>query len=232
MVPEKDEPAFGRGKDYLMRNKQEEALTEFRDVIEKRMRSRESAPESHLEVGRIYLNHFKDPVEAIHHFRKYLELKPDSPQADKVEGLIRSATKDFAKTLPGQPYGENMDRLDLMGMLKQVTDENLQLKRQLALAVEKIKALGGGAFVPAPRANNPDLYVPPEQVRPTETTETITAPEVYTVQSGDSLYKISARVYGSGAYWEPIFKANLDQLSSPKELRPGMVLRIPPNPRN
>ena len=118
MIAEKDEPSFRRAKDYVRRSRHEEALTQFLGVIEKRMRYGEIAPESHLEVGVIYLNHFENPVEAIHHFRKYLEQKPESPQDDKVKALIQTAKKQFAKKLPGQPYGENMDRMDVMALYK------------------------------------------------------------------------------------------------------------------
>ena len=94
--------------------------------------------------------------------------------------------------------------------------------------------MGGGAFVEAmqqKKKKNPDLYVPPSQ-RTSGVNQTMSTTSVYTVKSGDSLFKISARVYGNGAYWKPILDANRDQLSGPQSLRPGMVLRIPPNPRN
>jgi len=58
------------------------ALEAFLKVIEKRG---DDAPESHLEAGLIYLNHIKDPIAAIYHFRKYIEIKPNSARGQQVE---------------------------------------------------------------------------------------------------------------------------------------------------
>jgi nucleoid-associated protein YgaU len=49
----------------------------------------------------------------------------------------------------------------------------------------------------------------------------------YTVQSGDSLSKISKQFYGNANEYMKIFEANRDQLSSPNEIRPGQELVIP-----
>lgn len=52
-------------------------------------------------------------------------------------------------------------------------------------------------------------------------------PQTYTVQKGDSLSKISQKVYGSTKYWKRIVEANKDKLGHSQTLRPGMVLVIP-----
>lgn len=52
-----------------------------------------------------------------------------------------------------------------------------------------------------------------------------------TIQSGDTLYKISKRVYGSSNYYKAIYEANKDKLKSPEQtLKVGMELKIPPKP--
>jgi nucleoid-associated protein YgaU len=53
------------------------------------------------------------------------------------------------------------------------------------------------------------------------------AGELYVVQSGDILGKISQTVYGTSRDWRKIFNANRDILSDPDSLRQGMKLRIP-----
>jgi LysM repeat protein len=50
---------------------------------------------------------------------------------------------------------------------------------------------------------------------------------VYEVQSGDTLSKISKRVYGDPNRYNVIFKANTDQLSDPDKIKPGQRLKIP-----
>ena len=53
------------------------------------------------------------------------------------------------------------------------------------------------------------------------------APKAYTVQSGDTLSKISKHFYGDANKHMKIFEANRDQLSSPDLIKIGQVLKIP-----
>ena len=49
----------------------------------------------------------------------------------------------------------------------------------------------------------------------------------YTVQSGDTLYKIAEELYGSGDEYQKIFEANRETLDSPDRIKPGQKLNIP-----
>lgn len=55
------------------------------------------------------------------------------------------------------------------------------------------------------------------------------APEAryYTVESGDSLSKISKTMYGDPMQYEKIFEANKPMLEHPDKIYPGQKLRIP-----
>ncbi len=53
--------------------------------------------------------------------------------------------------------------------------------------------------------------------------------QTYTVQSGDTLSKISRQFYGSASEYMRIFYANRDQLSDPDKIRVGQQLVIPPD---
>ena len=52
--------------------------------------------------------------------------------------------------------------------------------------------------------------------------------KMYTVQSGDSLSKISKEFYGDAMKYNVIFEANTPMLKDPNKIYPGQVLRIPP----
>lgn len=52
--------------------------------------------------------------------------------------------------------------------------------------------------------------------------------QAYTVQSGDTLSKISKQFYGDAGKYMKIFEANKDQLSDPDKIKVGQVLQIPP----
>ena len=126
---ELDEPGYREGEALLKTGRKQEALTAFLKVISKRG---DDAPESHLELGLLYLQHINDPLAAIYHFKKYLALRPNSPQAPLVKQRIDAAIREFARTIPAQPLEGQPQRVDLMAALDRVKQENESLKQQLA----------------------------------------------------------------------------------------------------
>jgi nucleoid-associated protein YgaU len=49
----------------------------------------------------------------------------------------------------------------------------------------------------------------------------------YTVEEGDSLWKIAKQVYGDPLQWPKIHEANRDLIEDPDAIRPGQVLKLP-----
>lgn len=88
--------------------------------------------------------------------------------------------------------------------------------------------------------SQPQPFVPPasnnQPAQPTQSAQqalpVVPTPaqraRVYEVVRGDTLSNISRKVYGHPSGWEKIFNANRDQLPNQNSLRPGQVLRIPP----
>jgi tetratricopeptide (TPR) repeat protein len=124
-----DEPAYREGQALLKTGRRQEALTAFLKVIDKRG---EDAAESHLEIGMLYAQHINDPLSAIYHFKKYLAIRPNSPQAPLIRQRIDAATREFARTLPAQPLENQLQRVDLVATLDRLKQENESLKQQLA----------------------------------------------------------------------------------------------------
>lgn len=58
-----------------------------------------------------------------------------------------------------------------------------------------------------------------------------TSPEVqlqkYEVQKGDTLQKISQKLYGTTKNWQKIYDANKDSLKGPDKIYPGQVIYVP-----
>lgn len=126
---ELDEPGYREGEALLKTGRKQEALAAFLKVISKRG---DDAPESHLELGLLYLQHINDPLAAIYHFKKYLALRPNSPQAPLVKQRIDAAIREFARTIPAQPLEGQPQRVDLVAALDRLKQENEALKQQLA----------------------------------------------------------------------------------------------------
>lgn len=49
----------------------------------------------------------------------------------------------------------------------------------------------------------------------------------YTVQLGDTMYSIAYNLYGCGERWRSIAKLNRKTVRNAKDIRPGMVLKLP-----
>ncbi len=231
-VKETDERAYRRGKSLLREGRREEALQAFLAVVS----ARPDAPESHLEAGLLYLNHLKDPLAAIYHFRRYLALRPDGEHAEFVRELILTAQKDFVQTLPGEPFSDTVERANLLETLRGLRDENerlkqdaLRLQRELAEQESELRRLRQAAAQAAASGPRPSQVAPIiiQQPPAAPAAAAPAQPRTYTVEGGDTLSRISARVYGDPNKWKLIFEANRDQLSSPNALKPGQVLRIP-----
>ena len=236
VVKETSETHFLRGRDELKRGNVPEAMSAFLKVVEKR----KDAPESHFELGRIYLDNMNDPIQAIYHFRKYLELKPNSQVSPMVRQMIDTAQKKFAASLPESPFENNVRRMELEELLQKVQKENIELKQRLDAAANTIDALKATQRVSVaatptrqtqPRqtaqtaATSGGQRVPQQQSAPIEVKRD--TPATYTVQPGDTLSNVSRKVYGTKNRWREIFNANRDRMATPESLKPGQVLRIP-----
>lgn len=57
--------------------------------------------------------------------------------------------------------------------------------------------------------------------------DTSADPVFHTVEKGDTLWAISAKMLGNGARYNEIFEANRPMLSHPDKIYPGQTLRIP-----
>jgi LysM repeat protein len=89
---------------------------------------------AHYELGLIYGDKLNDPVGAIYHFQRYLELAPDAAKADQVKALIDKESQAFAASLPNSPAQSAQD-------YAQLQSENESLKKQVSDATETIVRL-------------------------------------------------------------------------------------------
>jgi len=227
IVGETDEKQYQLAKAYQKEGRTEDALSAFLRVID----ARRDAPESHFEAGYIYLQVMQNPLRAIYHFERYLEFKYNSPRATEVTQLIETAEKQFVRRLPAQPYEGELDRIDLMELVKSLRQENERLKRGWIAAQKRVQQLehtvGDARRVSTLQSRTEELQAGASVRTQVPDPDPATVPRSYTVQSGDSLSTISRQVYGTPSRWIDIYQANRDRLASENALRVGQELRIP-----
>lgn len=195
---EKEDRLYHKAKVCLENKDFEGALALFKTLSYRY----EKAPESHLELGLLYLNSLEDPLAAIYHFRAYLDSLPYAEASPMVRQLVHTATKQFIARLPGATIGQTAND----GSVLALRLENEKLKQQL-------KLLETTATAPA--------------IATAETQNRPLRGKTYTVQAGDTLSTISTKIYGTSAEWKAILKANEGRNINPRQLKIGQELILP-----
>jgi nucleoid-associated protein YgaU len=109
----------------------------------------------------------------------------------------------------------------LSGKLEKIEVEKQQLlDRNSDLTNELEKIRQSGEMLPS-QAQTKNSTVPETAKVPT----TVAAKKTYTVVAGDSFWKISMKLYGSGKYYLDIMKAN--NIKKEADIYEGMVLNLP-----
>jgi hypothetical protein len=202
-----------------------------------------------LEAGLIYERY--DPIEAIHHFKKYLELQPNSRQSELVRQRIEAATRELARSLPGRPLENQSARLEAAEENERLRRENADLRAEIltlrgSAAVTPRSDRGGLAFnppsvtVPPAESNRPPavIVVPSEDSpavqpapvstpRPPPAAPAPAATRTHRVGPKESLWAISRLYYGTATNEtvKRIRDANPDVDTS--TLHEGVMLKIP-----
>jgi tetratricopeptide (TPR) repeat protein len=179
---ETDDPLYLQSQQLKRQGRNSEALTSLLKVIDKR--GELASPESHLDAGLIYLEHIKDPIEAIHHFRKYLELAPNSTKAPLVRQRVDLARRELFRSMPGRPSEEPFTRGGSVDVVERQQREIDELKAELGRqrgsgpapflrttrgsveAAEAAPAPAGGGQSPLKIAPLPPSFVPEPVVAP------------------------------------------------------------------
>jgi len=172
LITETDEPFYRDGQQKEREGQTQAALADFLRVIVKRG---DQAPESHLEVALIQQGY--DPVAAIYHFNKYIELEPNSRQVPNVRDLINTAKRNFARTLPlATPAMDGAaGQSDLLEQVNRLQRENDELKaRIVSLRGEAAPAISSHLLADGSGASAPSAVAAPVPVP--EAPEAVMAP--------------------------------------------------------
>ena len=104
---------------------------------------------------------------------------------------------------------------------RKILAEKLEMERQRALLEERQRAA-------REKTEAAEVKIPPERLKPPKERPL----QLYhTVKRGETLPQIAAQsdVYNDYRLWPLLYRANRDQISDPRHIWPGQVLRIPRN---
>ena len=162
----------------------------------------------HYKLALIYDDKLHDPLNALHHFKRFLTLEPSGKRAQEVKQFMKRDELTLLTTLSSDSM---VPRTELV----RLNNENLNLRKQLGdrWAAQKL------AEAAEKNARN--------KARPNEKRKSGATPRSYTVRPGDTLASIARKFYNSSAAWHRILEANSGKISKPADLKPGQELVIP-----
>jgi LysM repeat protein len=158
--------------------------------------------EAHYKLALLYDDKLNDPVNALHHFKRYLALSPNGQHAKEVKESIKRDEISALTALSGDSVITRAEAVRLR-------NENFTLHKELETRSESrstAEKSRGNATKP-PRGHK--------------------AGQTYVVQSGDTLVSISRKFYKSAKHWKEILEANKKDIRDPKDLTIGQTLVIP-----
>lgn len=222
---ETESKGFKQAQQFKREGRYSDALAVFLRQTE----TNPNASESHLELGLLYLDHLNDPIQAIYHFRRYLEKAPQSIQAPLLGDLIRRAHIQFARQLPGDPYGVNRMTPESIDLVKKLKHQNTRLRSQVQALKKELDA----KEVARNEALNQVLYWQNKalglsvEAGISSGLDAGSQTRFYTVQPGDTLVSVSQAIYGRSDRWTDIYEANRSILDNPNALVVGQQIEIP-----
>jgi LysM repeat protein len=217
-------PLFKKASNLKEKGKYFESAKAFGDYI----KINPDSAKTHLELATLYDDSLGNPFLAVYHYRRYLELEPDSLEKENIEAWIKGAEKEYYEQLRTN-YSDNDLKKELdnirerekryVALLIQMKKENEYLKNKLNLNPAASPAIGETVQKEAVPEENP---VPAKSIA-----DKREIPETYTVKPNDNLTKISREIYGDIKYYKLILEANRDIISSETQVRVGQKLKIP-----
>lgn len=155
----------------------------------------------HYKLALIYDEKLKDPLNALHHFNRYLDLDPGGPHSKEAKVYQKEGALRLAEVL-------NKGSIVTQEEAIRIKKENLDLRMQVVALKDQRNAPaagkgGDGVQKPAPPGSR-----------------------TYVVQPGDTLALIAQKFYKNKNRWKDIQDANFTGGGTAK-IKPGQTLVIP-----
>jgi len=167
--------------------------------------------ESDYSMALIFDDQLDDPVAALDHFKRYLELVPTGPHAADAKSFASQDEFKLVNTLSKGNFMPQQDAVRLKNQNFALQKELTDLRKQVADMREEVKVSTGKGGHEEDPIEKP---IPP-------------GARTYTVESGDTLRSISRMYYKTPTRWQDIQDANFGPLDGTVKLKVGMNLVIP-----
>jgi nucleoid-associated protein YgaU len=151
----------------------------------------------------LYDDKLNDPLQALHHFKRYLVLNPEGSHATEVKDFIHRDEVALGTSLSG-------DTVVTRAEAARLRNENLRLHREIDAG--PVKPRLGAEKSPSRHGD-----------------KSKTGAHTYTVKEGDTLASISRKFYKTSKRWRDIRDANENKVDDPNNLKEGVTLKIPDN---
>ena len=169
-----------------------------------------ASAEIHYKLALLYDDKMKDPLSALHHYKRYLTVAPGGSRAAEVKDFMKRGELALVTSTSG-------DAVITRGEAARLKNENLNLRRELEERSSQLRAAapsdksGRGA-----KADKTAAAKAPK-----------TAPRSHVVQPGDTLFSLSRLYYNAPDKWKAILDANEKSIDDPGKLKIGQTLVIP-----
>jgi tetratricopeptide (TPR) repeat protein len=188
--------------------------------------------DAQLELGLLCEGKLSDPIAAIYHYRRFLELKPDSEKRHVVEDFVQRAQLSLAAKLPQSPLIDPVELTRLQNEKASLLQENAMLRSRIAELEKAATTVEAGTPTTEvmPMASSSSTAIAPGIIMasaPMMSTAESSAARVHVVQRGDTLQSLALRYYGTRSAWEKIYQANRNGLPSKDQLKIGQQLVVP-----
>ncbi len=166
--------------------------------------------EVHYKLALIYADKLKSPLDALHHFDRYVALLPAGPHAKEARDFrAEGERKLLEKLTDGSPFTQQ-DAVKLK-------NQNLELIKALAdlSGFERRRRQPAGAPPPGVKKGEQAQKPIPAGAR------------THVVEPHETLASIAQKYYKSKARWKEIQEATFYPMDGTAKIKPGMTLVIP-----
>jgi LysM repeat protein len=226
-------PDLERAPEYLQARRSYD-LHEFKasaQQYEKLLATNPDFAKGHFEVALLYDDKLADPVMAVYHYRRFIELEPNSEKRQLVEDFIERAKVSLVAKLPQSAITDPAE-------VSRLRDQNAALMRENEVLKARVADLENAAAAASARTQTVTATEVEQVAQPMPPpTNVVVAPSppntgetpsrMHVVQKGDTLQAIALKYYGTRSAWTKIYEANKGALPNKDQIKVGQQLVIP-----